>query len=114
MKVANLDWRTPRCSSSRDSLNPSNKRLPAPRGAAASDHRTVGTHCLLQPGPVHAGRFPAPRRVVAPGPTEHPVVQALAAGPEPAARAITGPGDEAIHRDGDPSEHLAHRLSPSA
>jgi RimJ/RimL family protein N-acetyltransferase len=35
-------------------------------------------------------------------------VQALAAGPEPAARAITGPGDEAVHGDGDPSAHLTH------
>jgi hypothetical protein len=81
-------------------------------GAAACDHRTVGAHCLLQPGLVLTGRLPARGRVVAPGPAEHPVVQALAADPEPAARAIAGPGDEAVHGDGDPCEHPAHRLSP--
>ena len=39
MKVANGDWRTLRCSSSRDSLNPSNRRLPEPRvtGGALRD-----------------------------------------------------------------------------
>ena len=83
-------------------------------GAAAGDHRTVGAHCLLQPGLVLTGRLPARGRVIAPGPTEHPVVQALAADPEPAARFIAGPGDEAVHGDGDPCEHLAHRLSPLA
>jgi hypothetical protein len=43
-------------------------------------------------------------------PAEDPIVQALAADPEPTA--IAGPGDEAVHGDGDPCEHLAHRLSP--
>src|SRR6266851_1667959 len=51
------------------------------RGSAA----TTGAHHLLQPGPVRTGRLPARGRVVAPGPAEHPVVQALAADPEPAA-----------------------------
>src|SRR5260370_19430795 len=78
------------------------------RGSAA----TTGAHHLLQPGPVRTGRLPARGRVVAPGPAEHPVVQALAADPEPAARASAGPGDEAVNGDGDPCEHLAHRLSP--
>jgi hypothetical protein len=34
-------------------------------------------------------------------------VQALAADPETAARAIARPGDETVHRDGDPGQHLA-------
>ena len=66
-------------------------------GAAACDHGTVGTHCLLQPGLVLTGLLPAPGRVITPVPAEHPIVQALAANPQPAARAIAGPGDEAIH-----------------
>src|ERR1039457_6021241 len=88
---------------------PAASQVPRPAITAA-----VGAHCLLQPGPVRAGRLPALGRVVAPGPAEHPVAQALAADPEPAARAISGPGDEAVHGDGDPCEHPAHRLSPLA
>jgi hypothetical protein len=42
------------------------------------------------------------------------MVQALAADPKPAARAIARPGDEAVHRDGDPCKHLTYRLSPLA
>jgi hypothetical protein len=41
-------------------------------------------------------------------------VKALAAGPEPTARAIAGPSDEAVHGDGDPCKHLAHWLSLSS
>ena len=75
--------------------------------AAARDHRTVRGRGLLQPGRVLAGRLPAAGRVVAAGPAEHPMVRALAAGPQPAARAVAGPGDQAAHRDGDPREYLA-------
>src|ERR1700756_2053914 len=82
--------------------------------AAARDHSTVSGHGLLQPGLVLTGRLPAAGRVVAPGAAEHPVVQALAVDPRPAARAIAGPGDEAAHRDSDPCQHLAHRLSALA
>jgi hypothetical protein len=41
-------------------------------------------------------------------------MKALAADPEPTARAIAGPGDEAVHGDGDPCKHLAHWLSLSS
>jgi hypothetical protein len=46
MKVANRDWRTPRCWSSRDCPNPSNRRLPAPQGHRSDDDREL----VDQPG----------------------------------------------------------------
>ena len=70
----------------------------------------AGGECVVEGavGLTHLGGVLA---VVGPWPAHDPVVQPLAAGPEPVAGAVVGSGDVAVERHGDGGDDLAHGSS---
>src|SRR2546430_2191194 len=81
-------------------------------GGAPGDDRAVRPGHLVQVRLVLAGRLALGGGFVAPRPAEHPVVQALAAHAQAAARAVVRSGDVPVYRRGDPGHDLAHQYLP--
>src|SRR4029077_4657102 len=75
-------------------------------GTPPRDDRGVRRGHLVHVRLVLAGDLALARGFIAPRPAEHPVVQALAAYAQAAARAVVRSGDVPVHRRGDPGHDL--------
>src|SRR5918994_193990 len=82
-------------------------------GSSSGHDRADPRRHPREPLGVLAGRLGLGLIGIRPRPTEYPVVEPLAALPEPLAGPVVGSGDVPVHRRCDPSNNLAHQKSPS-